>query len=386
MKDGRVLVAGEETSYLQLELPTLTEVQGQLLDNGIGVDGADIEIRNPDNGNWHYAMTDENGEFAILLSDGSYAVSEVWYYGWKELNFEFEVKDGLLFVDGAETDFLTLEYPRGNVNGKVLDDGVGIGNVEVEILDITGITEYGDYNDWYYTWTNDNGEFSIQLPDGQYRVAWLYFGETISVNVPFEVINGEVVVNGESQEQLSVELLPVTVQGQVLGQGTAAAHATVSVSDGENWYSIYANQNGEFSFRLPDGSYRVERVNHRGRVEMDVTFEVIGGKLFVDGSEVASLQLELPPRTDVKGQVISENFTLDDVEIELRNIDTDIWYATYTEDSNEFLINLPNGRYQVEYIWYRSWFPMSFEFEVKDGRVFVDGEEIAYLQLELPTQ
>ena len=128
-------------------------------------------------------LTDGNGYFSERLGDGSYLITVLdTPFQYVEFYQEFEVINGITSID-----FSTLEVSEGNVQGLVQDvDGKAYGDGGfLEILDTNG--------DWYYADVTSNGEFSIQLLDGEYTVVGLWSDETgsIDLQVQFTVQNGE---------------------------------------------------------------------------------------------------------------------------------------------------------------------------------------------------
>jgi hypothetical protein len=64
-----------------------------------------------------------------------------------------------------------------------------------------------------------------------------------------------------------------------------------------NWSPGYPAwiENGNYQMRLPDGDYQITQVQdfYSGNYSFDKKFTLIDGKIFVDGEEVSTLDLNL---------------------------------------------------------------------------------------------
>ena len=187
VQDGALMVDGVVQERLNLQLPK-PNFKGQLLQLGEPLADSTIYLLSnygTDQSSSFPILTDGNGYFSERLGDGSYLITGLdTPFQYVEFYQEFEVINGTTSID-----FSTLEVSEGNVQGLVQDvDGKTYGDGGfLEILDPNG--------DWYYADVTSNGEFSIQLLDGEYTVVglWSYDTGSIDLQVHFTVQNGELV-------------------------------------------------------------------------------------------------------------------------------------------------------------------------------------------------
>ena len=69
-----------------------------------------------------------------------------------------------------------------------------------------------------YAFTNEEGKFQLRLPDGSYQVYVVYLndGTSFSSGLEFSVRNGQLFVNDEPDEELKVEVGPISDSRSVI--------------------------------------------------------------------------------------------------------------------------------------------------------------------------
>ena len=144
--------------------------------------------------------TDENGNYILNLPDGEFQITGVWVDSeskWYPLDVSFTVQDGAV-INSEELNFdLTEKEP--NTNGSVMKDGQSVSDVWVSAHTVKGEEQ------WFNGKTDENGKFSMSLPDGEYQIEGIWIDSESkwypSVKA-FTVQDGEVV----DPNQLHIDL------------------------------------------------------------------------------------------------------------------------------------------------------------------------------------
>ena len=181
VQNGR-LVVNNTSENLNLKLPGFN-FKDQLFQFGRRLGNILIYLESrlvQDNSFDFVVETDGNGYFSERLGDGSYGITGIDIFNhdqYVEFYKEFEVKDGVVSIK------FPLEIIYGLVQTQNESPYVGGG-----ILDIQDSN--GDY---YSAVVNSNGEFLIQLPDGEYTVIGLWSDDIgyLDLKVEFSVQDGK---------------------------------------------------------------------------------------------------------------------------------------------------------------------------------------------------
>ena len=128
------------------------------------------------------------------MPDGDYEVIGVWVDSeqkWYPLNLTFSVVNGGLQGQEGQTELvidLTAKQ-EGNIEGSI----EGVNGGQIGIIDLNDPDPYTQY--WVI---DDSGQFSLELPDGDYMVAAINPNNTgtklIPMQVSFSVQNGGLVI------------------------------------------------------------------------------------------------------------------------------------------------------------------------------------------------
>ncbi|WP_026691319.1 hypothetical protein [Alteribacter aurantiacus] len=388
--DGALFVDGKEVSTLDVNVPDMT-LKGSLLDNGKKVGHGYVEVERYDNDGYSYdyfsVPVDKKGNFSYRLSDGNYTVTFVEERNRStSVNLSFEIKDGKIMYDGSVRESLDIHLPPITFSGRLLDNGKALnGYVNVE-----GETQGGEYS-WYGGRTDKNGVFSLRLTDGVYEVSWVYLideYEEFYARTSFEMINGQLYVNGEKQKTLDITVPPVSLHGIVLDNGTPVREGeVVVVSENEDHVYKWLNDDGTFSMRLADGRYSVREVYlYEGGTSAFVTvpFHILNGKTIVDEKEVDRLEVNVPPVT-VTGYLLEEGEPVQG-EVMVTPVDEKeeyhaIW--SYTNEDNMFSLRLSDGNYQVQNVYLEDGtsFRTNQPFSVQDGRLIINDDYAEHLEI-----
>jgi pullulanase len=231
---------------------------------------------------WYDFTTDGNGNFTYTLPNGEYQVDGIWVAPtWYPLNMKFTVQDGLVNGKPFVIEALNYQLPTGddwNVNG-TLQNGVNpLANIAFSLRSTEGT--------WYDTRTDANGQFVFALPDGDYVVEGIWVDakhKWYALNQAFSVKNGKLADAVSLFIDVKAELNQYNVTGTLTKGSTPLTDIVFSLrSTTGNWYDTQTNEDGDFGFNLPDGSYVIEGIwlgaEHKW-YPRNLQFNVVGGQL-----------------------------------------------------------------------------------------------------------
>ncbi|PLT31766.1 hypothetical protein [Peribacillus deserti] len=338
-----------------------------------------------------YVTTTKKGEASLRkLQDGLYSlgVYHQTFSSWQALTFE--VLDGKLVVDGKRVSILDIAVPDINLTGIVTSESKSVGNAGLEIL---AFNENGEAADWYYVAADDKGRLQFRLADGSYQVISVYENNRNShTDIKFEIENGRLLQDGAVQTSLKVDLPPVTFSGKLLEGGRvlegSAEIETVSEDGKYAWYSASTDENGILSLRLLDGQYRVNYINlyeDGESMPYSAEFEIRDGKLYVDGVQKESLDLQVPPVT-LNGMVFDGDVPLAGGEAAVHSTDPEYYNWKPINPDGSFTMRLPDGDYVLEQVYAndRTMALVKKEFTILEGKLYIDGVLSERLEIKLP--
>jgi ribosomal protein S11 len=388
IRDGKMIQDGNAVSSLEIVLPPVT-FSGKLVEDGVALQGEIAVETVSEDGNfeWYHAVTDENGVYSMRLKDGSYQVTHGYLFEEDEeivVSENFEISDGILYVDGQKQALFELEVPAVSVNGLVKDGGepVGYGNVTI-------VSE--DYRVYVSKSINSDGTFTARLSDGDYRVENINLdGTSAYVNLAFSIQDGKMYTGGELQEVLEVNSPPVTVTGTLSESGTPLMGEVYvrEMYEADAPLEVWSmtNEEGIFKLRLPDGDYSVTDVYlfDGTSFSSSMEFSVKSGELYVNGEKKEQLDILVPPLTVTgtltdQGTPVSGSMTVTEKE--------DGTFNTWTWiDNGNFQLRMPDGEYKVSNIHLEDGtsFNSGTEFSVVSGQLFINGELAERLDLTVP--
>ena len=273
--------------------------------------------------------TDSNGDYALTLADGTYTVTASmsgYIANTANVAVNGAAETG---VDIALTPFAGTTYI---VTGKVTNASNGSNIVGAQIQ-VGGST---------LAITDNNGNYSIALPDGTYTI-------TASAGASYTVeTSPSFTVNGGNVIGINLALAPIaastyTVSGQVTDAGTGNPIAGASVNLGGG-LTATTNATGDYSISgVADSSYTAT---------VTATGYVSGtGSVTVNGANVPSLDFALnavvPNTYNVEG-IISDATTLLPIAGATVTIQGTALTATTTATGTYIITNVPSGNYIVE--------------------------------------
>jgi hypothetical protein len=391
--DGNLFVDGNKISVIDLEIPDIS-LKGTVYDGKkpLKYGYVDVELVDEDGyGTDYYGVPiDSKGNFAYRLKDGDYRISYIDEYDrFTRVNLSFEIRNGKILQDDKVITSLKIELPPITLLGKIVDGETNLqGQVNIE-----NISE--DSYDWYYATTDENGIYSLRLPDGEYKVTWMHLFddyEEIPLAQRFEIINRQLYVEGQKQDILELQIPPVTLHG-ILKEGDnrlESGEVGVMSVDGDFYHWKWVNADGTFTMRLPDGHYIIRDVytGDGSNTYVNVAFEIRDGQLYVNKELSEVLEIDVPPVTLI-GYLKDNGVAVHgDVTIHTSTTDPDGEYFHFwgwTNEEGRFSFRLPDGDYQVSYVYLYDGtsFVVGKQFTIQSGQLFIDGEREAHLDIQV---
>jgi hypothetical protein len=331
-----------------------------------------FSLYNTETNVWYDLTSNINGNFTYALPNGTYKIEGVWVDPtWYVLGKTFTLTNGLVNGTNAlSIDALDYQVPTdgtANVIGTVQNGAEILTNLSFSIHSTDGI--------WYDTQTDKNGQFAIELPDGQYQVDGIWNaeqGKWYELNQIFTVADGEL----QGSTELLIDIASVAndnVSGTLTKGSDALSNLTFSVrtaSGDEKWYSATTDANGNYSLRLPDGDYLLEGIWNGSESKwyvLNKTFTV-AGTLQLDINVYTDGPTDLTP--NVTGVLKKGTLALPNVVFSVHTTSgVEKWYDISSDATGHFTTLLPDGSYMLEGIWLESenkWYELKQEFTV-DG-------------------
>jgi protocatechuate 3,4-dioxygenase beta subunit len=389
--NGKLVVNGVNQDQLSVTLEKVYSVKGHLEENGLPVADAMVIWSKIGSAIGNVVSTNVNGDFNLSLGNGDYEILSIDFGNRNRLdiNLAFKIEDGKLIVDGVENDILQVIVPSKNLMGQLVNEnGTPIPNAEI------GISESKINPKSMHTFTDENGFFKFRLADGPYKVFYAVVnGRSATLNIPFDMQDGKLVVNGVLQELLTVQLRAVTVQGVILNpQGNPLTDAPIYIysTNGSGNYSTRTDSFGGFEFRIPDGNYRVSSVydfpSQKSWSNVGNDFSVVNGKLVVNGVTKDSLTIELPEIFPINGLLVKNGQPIADAYVFYRKKGGNSSHGVKTNATGNFLHQLPNGEYEISFVELVNGtrIDVPVPFKVVDGKLYVNDVEQAQLLVTLP--
>jgi Leucine-rich repeat (LRR) protein len=382
IKDGNLYVNGEQTDRLEIKLPPVN-LNGILLDeSGSPVESASVAVQ-VNNNNHYYVYTDAEGKFKLRLDDGTFTISTV-EIGKDSIpyNIPFEVKDGKLYVNNQLKEKLEIKLLPVTLKGSLRDiNGLVLENAQVTVYSNEG---------WYYTKTDSNGLFSLRLKDGNYNWIYIYHNnEWINLNVPFEMRNGNLYIDGEIKEQLELKIIPVTFKGKIqYSDDQPVTSGDLSIYDYKNYNLIKSEvkTDGTFSGRLEDGDYYIYRLND---ILLNQYFTIENGKMIVNGQKINDLNIKLSKIQTIPAELKENGQSIPNSTIVVGFQNGHVSSGFTTNSTGLVNLALQEGLYRINFVikdQQHIYLKKPIIFEIKDGKLLVNGNEKPTLVVEINPQ
>lgn len=234
----------------------------------------------------------------------------------------------------------------------------------------------GENQVWYDFTTNENGAFTYNLPDGEYKIdgvwvdpTWYILGKTFTIQNGLIDGQNAFVINVLDYENPADQW---NVAGTLMNGSIPMTNTTFSIHQLEDnsWYDTKSDETGKYHFMLPDGTYQLDGIWDSIEAKwypLNQTFSVKAGKL--EGSTELSIDVAVAIHSDnVTGILMNGANTLSDLTFSIRTTSgEEKWYDTQTDRNGHYGLYLPNGTYMIEGIWDGTagkWYVLQKEFTV----------------------
>ncbi|WP_342423714.1 S-layer homology domain-containing protein [Paenibacillus sp. FSL E2-0178] len=200
-----------------------------------------------------------------------------------------------------------------------------------------------DSDHMIYSTALTNGEFSIDLPDGPYKI---YSMRSTTTQEIISLYYMFYVMNGKADREVHI-LIPEQQAGTMqYSDGTAVENGEIIVKRLDSgplaWYSAEIHD-GKFNLYLPDGHYNVEVLIYgetNKQLTINHSFEVIDGK--------SNLNITLPPK--IEGSIsFVDGSPMYDGWLEISNmgaVNTGLYKFDVVD--GKFNLYLPDGDYSIQ--------------------------------------
>jgi uncharacterized GH25 family protein/5-hydroxyisourate hydrolase-like protein (transthyretin family) len=377
---------GVADTELELKLDSIYSIKGKVVDfDGLPVTATKVFVRSEDETLLQSATTDENGEFILELTNGSYTIFQIGDdpSGMTEVDYQFTINHGRLFENGIEKESLHISLPKTeNIKGVITGADPSLLN------GLASIRSKGEQGSWYSP-ALKQGRFAVELPDGEYTFVGISIGSELSVlNQHFQVVNGKLIVGGLQQAILQAELPPLNFSLSYSGVNPEEdeLHLSLRPLPSDNFY-IGMDPSQPLDLRLADGEYEIFRVMVNGTTyNVNITFQVLGGELYQKGVRVETIQVNITPIT-FQGFLKNEDGTpVANADVLIR---TTIGYQLVAKTNNDgyFAFQLEDGTYYLKEIFLpetNERLTMSGSITITDGKSYMNGELFTHLTLPLP--
>lgn len=276
------------------------------------------------------ATSDGDGFYEIELPVGEYdgAVDTVGY----------ERFEGSVTVTAGNTstfDISLTAEPPGTISGDVSTVDGPVADTDVEIAD----NETGQHVQTVQT--DADGSYSVDVSPGDYRVS--------VDDVGFE--SAEESVQVESGDTITIDFTNLEtnptgmIEGTVSDDTQSLPDIAVSFVDPEFGVTVATtttDEQGSFEVRVPTGTIEVQIDDIRyERTTQTVEIED-------DGTHQIDISLQPVETGTVEGIVTESDQPVDDIDIEIRDPETqDILETTTTDTNGEYSFDIPDGEYNI---------------------------------------
>ncbi|MGE5398208.1 MAG: carboxypeptidase regulatory-like domain-containing protein [Chitinophagales bacterium] len=365
------------------EVPISGNVQGHVVKGQTPVGNVWVNVHTMgEMQQWYGTQTNSQGAFGIDLADGDYQADGIWVDNeqqWYPLAKQFSVSGGQLVLGEGQTelllDLLASIPVTGRVQGTVKDEN---GN-PVEFAKVTiGMVNSPDGQDLGAE-TNAAGEFALDLSNGDYIVKMVENRKIGRV-----ILNQALTINDENLA-VQVVLPSASLKGQVKYDQNPIPGVEVNIhtqsNSTEEWWGVTTDEQGGFSFRVPDGVYLLDGIwlpakdsTSTGQWKT-LNLQITVANQTTDPSPyVIDLAIEPPVTGNVCGSVVKGVDPMGNIGFSIHTTDGDktqwTWYQASTNNQGAFGLDLPDGNYQIDGIWddqEQIWYPLGRTFSVSGG-------------------
>jgi hypothetical protein len=388
---------------INLQAEKNQKVGGTIKEGIHPVKNAQFLIQSRKNSKMYYALTDAQGKFKTQLPDGAYTVKAInQNSSWYSTEETFSVEKGKINSSENQVIQVTektkakepLHKTDLNIHGVLKEGDKGI---KGDLIVSRYTSEYEE--EIFIIASKNNGEFSAYLPDGDYYL----FGVEVDGGFYrqenyFKVEGSELYVEDQKQSNLTVTLPLKAYNGNISDSSKPLTEAEVIlekvISEEDYYYDfveyVKTDKKGDYSLReLADGSYSLS-VYHQTYYAWEVLkFDVVNGKLYVDGSEVNTLTIKAPDVT-LKGKLLEEKTPITTAYISMEGYTEDGDYNGAfdigVDKKGSFEYRLSDGYYVITSVYENNrQTSLNASFEIQNGKLIQDGEVKTLLTITLPS-
>jgi hypothetical protein len=292
---GKLYINGVQQPLLPIEVPKTQSITGRVVENGVPLSGATVRIKKDDSMGTLPLTTDANGHFTGFFQDGLFSVVSVTVGGSRtDMVVPFEVRNGKVLVNGIEQALFVITLLPVTFQATVMDEEGILQRNNV------GLLIFGGPDHIQFSSTNANGQISLRLKDGNYDIGIMEFYEagntkSIPYSLKFTIENGKMMINGVVKSSLTItipKLNEIKVHFEKNGQPVMTGSISVSLLEGNTSKAHHFNDvNGNFTMNLQNGKFKITSyvIGEQNHFITPILFEVINGKLFVNGKEESIL-------------------------------------------------------------------------------------------------
>lgn len=345
------VVNGEATPTLDLIVHN-SNVKGKVMLGDSILIGAQVNISDRyGNHDLYTTYTNDRGEYELYLPAGSYMFNGVWTTGyeyWKPADIAFTV------VEGQSHD-VSVVLEEDNVNGVLQGAKRGW-------LSARNITT----GEWHSFPTNENGEFTTSLPDGDYRIISYYengTGKSTQVYYEFNIKD-----KVSSPALLSFSIPAITAKAKVLDKdGQPVKNEWINFRDEAGArFSQDTDENGVLEIRLPAGNYVLEGYYDNSKDE----WTILNNKFTIVENVVGDFEFKVP-EANLKGNLRDSKGPISRVWLKLTNKNGHV-ETVQTREDGTFEVWLNAGEYVIEGFFDEhsdSWVLLNTTIEVSESDV-----------------
>lgn len=286
---------------------------------------------------WFGANTNSSGEFSIKLTDGDYKVTgysttgywdgDTWLNGkWVSVYYEFKIVNGEL-ADINSTPISKVEI-KPNVSGYVEKynrdtdsfEVVPYSWMKIKPADENGEVDYENWIDDKWANSNENGEFTLMLQPGKYKVVeagghdlWMQLSIDFEIDSAGNLVDNDNVIDDElivRSQKPNLKGYVKDEDGNILPNGNIAIKPLAAGEhDWNNVKWIETDDEGYFELKIDDGDWKVAYISAPGTwMRTYIPFTIDGENISseMDGIVQDGLIEVKPPTPNLVGIVKDE--------------------------------------------------------------------------------
>ena len=257
-----------------------------------------------------------------------------------------------------------------------------------------------DTGEYFYSSTNENGEFGLQLDDGQYKIELVVVAGVLNTPIyldkEFSVENEKLHVAGTEAELLDVSLPPFSLNVQLVKEREPLENIEVEIvqsnEEANRYINKVVNEQGIASFSYWMGNIEWQDTIKQGKFYyLDEAITVSNG---TTSPNPYIIDVSDSGLTSINGSLSDSNGVVGQSKVTFYNEGIGEIFTTDVNSEGAFSADLPDGEYSIESIYsdvfnyvYDVKINTDFDqFIISEGIVSVNGGEVENLDLSIPTE